>query len=91
MRAVVRRVLRHAFGWGFLALGLAGLVLPVVQGWLLIALGALLLSADVPFFGRLLTWIEDRFPLLRATLHRARRWVAGSGNPSDPPAQGLQG
>lgn len=85
MRAVVRTVLRHAFGWGFLVLGIAGLVLPVLQGWLLIALGALLLSPDVPLFGRLLTWLEVRFPPLRSALHRVRRRVNGRDNPPQRP------
>ncbi len=86
MRAVVVRVLRHAFGWGFLALGVVGLVLPVLQGWLLIALGALLLSADVPLFGRLVVWVENRFPVVGSAIRRLRRRLfPGDDEPPQAP------
>jgi uncharacterized membrane protein YbaN (DUF454 family) len=66
------RVVRHVLGWGSLALGVAGLVLPVIQGWLFIALGALLLAPDVPFFAQLLDRIERRIPALRHPIARMR-------------------
>ena len=78
-------VLRHVLGWGSLALGIAGLVLPFIQGWLLIALGALLLAPDVPFFSRLLDWIERRFPALRHPLARLRARFGQAGPPGNPP------
>jgi uncharacterized membrane protein YbaN (DUF454 family) len=58
-------LIRHLFGWGFLAVGLAGLVLPILQGWLFITLGSLLLARDVPVFARFVCWAERRFPPLR--------------------------
>jgi len=58
----MRAFFRHAAGWGSLGLGVAGLFLPILQGWLLIGLGALLLSPDVPFFRRLVSSIERRSP-----------------------------
>ncbi|MBZ5590396.1 MAG: hypothetical protein LAO05_17740 [Acidobacteriia bacterium] len=88
MGAGIRRVARHVLGWGFLVLGVAGLVLPILQGWLFIAIGALLLSPDVPLFGRLLRWVEEHFPLLRPHLHRARRRVSGSEDPPAAPPDG---
>jgi len=75
-------LLRHIAGWSLLLLGVAGLVLPVLQGWLLIGAGALLLSPDVPFFRRLVDWIENRFPRLRNTLQRMRRRLGGGGGPA---------
>ena len=91
MPSAVRSVVRHVLGWSLLILGVAGLVLPVLQGWLFIALGALLLSPDVPVFARLLTWIESRFPPLRSAIHRARRRVSGGGTASEaPPEDGLR-
>jgi uncharacterized membrane protein YbaN (DUF454 family) len=68
----VRRAVRHILGWGLLILGIAGLVLPLLQGWLFIALAALLLAPDVPIFARLLSWIENRFPALRHPIRRVR-------------------
>jgi hypothetical protein len=82
----VRRVVRHIAGWTLLFLGVAGLFLPVLQGWLFIALAALLLAPDVPLFGRLLDWIENRFPALRGSIHRARGRFGHRDRPPGPPA-----
>jgi uncharacterized protein len=74
----VNGVLRHVLGWLSLLVGLAGLVLPVLQGWLFIAIGALLLAPDVPIFARLVAWVEQRFPSVRGAL---RRWRKRLGHP----------
>jgi uncharacterized protein len=82
----VGRLLRHILGWFLLVLGVAGLVLPILPGWLFIALGALLLAPDVPLFGRLVSRVEDRMPRVRTFLARARRRFrlgGPSGGPSD--------
>ncbi len=86
MRRGIGRVVRHVMGWGMLALGVAGLVLPVLQGWLFIAIGALILARDMPFFARLLDRIERRFPLLRHPIARARAWLGppSSDQEADP-------
>jgi uncharacterized protein len=68
----MRRVLRLVAGWFCVLLGTAGLVLPILQGWLLIGLGALLLAPEVPFFARFLDWIENRFPSVRSRLRQLR-------------------
>lgn len=68
---------RIALGSLLLALGVLGLVLPILQGWLLLALGALVLSRDVPAFRRLVHWITQRFPLVGEALERIKtRWQA---------------
>ncbi len=69
-------------GWALLLLGVVGLVLPVLQGWILIAVGALLLAPDVPLFTRLVAWIERRVPAVGGTLRRLRRRL---GRRSPPP------
>ncbi len=79
----MKSVLRHVFGWGFLLLGIAGLVLPILQGWLFIAIAAFLLAPDVPLFGRLLCWIQDRSPRLRRVITRLR--ARTGGRPDVPP------
>jgi uncharacterized protein len=62
-------------------LGVVGLFLPILQGWLLIGMGALLLAPDVPVFGRLVAWVEERFPAVRGTLQRVRRRLGGDAAP----------
>ena len=73
MAGPIRTVIRHVAGWGFLLLGVAGLFLPILQGWLFIGLGALLLSPDVLFFRRLLAWIERRSPVLKRAIRSLQR------------------
>lgn len=71
-RRHLRRIARHIAGWSLLALGVVGLFLPILQGWLFIVVAALLLAPDVPVFRRLLDWIEMRFPPLRALIKKFR-------------------
>jgi uncharacterized membrane protein YbaN (DUF454 family) len=56
-----------------LILGLAGLILPLLQGWLFIGIGLILLSRDVPFFRRLRDRLEQRFPRLARIREGAKR------------------
>ena len=62
----------------FLLIGLAGLLLPFLPGWLFLALGSLILAPDIPFFRRLLVWIQKRFPALKKPIRKARAKLAPS-------------
>lgn len=53
MARMSRRNLRILGGFSLLLLGVAGLALPLLQGWLFIVLGILLLAEEIPFFARL--------------------------------------
>lgn len=63
---------RQLAGWGLLALGVVGLVLPILPGWVFIGWGAVTLAPDVPFFARLLDRIARRLPPLRAAIERVQ-------------------
>ncbi len=65
-------LVRVAAGWAFIVLGLAGLVLPVLQGILFLAIGALLLAPYVPFFRRIKVLLYRRFPRIRRSAERIR-------------------
>lgn len=80
----MRVVLRHALGWSFLALGVVGAVLPILQGWLFFAAGALLLAPEIPVFRRLFCWIEARFPRLKKPLAALRKRLRSSEPPCRP-------
>jgi hypothetical protein len=73
----MRRVVRISLGTMFILLGIAGLVLPVLQGWLFLALGSLLLSVDLPFFERPVQWLEKRIPQIQNPLERVRQYLKG--------------
>jgi len=72
------RIVRISLGTILILLGIPGLVLPILQGWLFLALGALLLSVDVPLFDRLVRWIEERVPPVKKPVERCRNFLKGS-------------
>jgi hypothetical protein len=68
----VLRILRQVAGWALIALGVIGLFLPVLQGVLFLAIGALLLAPYVRAFRRFSAWVHKRYPHLRGPLRRFR-------------------
>lgn len=62
---VVKKTLRIAGGVLCLILGILGGFIPVFQGWIFVALGCLLLSADVPFFRWIVRKAGKKFPRLK--------------------------
>lgn len=79
------RLGRQLAGWGLLALGAVGVVMPVMPGWIFIAWGAVILAPDVPFIGRLLDRLAEKVPPLRSAIE----WARGNGHEkADDPASG---
>lgn len=72
MRIKIKLLIRIALGSLLLLLGLAGLVLPMLQGGLFLAMGVIVLSRDVPLFARMEKWITARFPRARRIVDRLR-------------------
>jgi len=72
-KPLVRRVLRISGGIFFLLLGIAGLVLPVLQGLLFIFIGLALLAPDVPPLRRLGRRFRKRFPRQADRLRREKK------------------
>jgi uncharacterized protein len=79
-------------GWGFVALGVAGLFLPFLQGVLFLLIGVTILSTEYAWARKLLQKLKERFPSLAARLDtakvRARAWLKRflapkSGNAQD--------
>ena len=61
-KAKLKRVSIHVIGWGFILLGILGLVLPILQGFLFILVGLFILSSVSPWAARLLDKLRSRFP-----------------------------
>jgi len=61
-------LIRQIAGWTLLAVGVAGLILPVLPGWPFLGAGALLLAPHVRLFRRFAAWIHARFPALHERL-----------------------
>ncbi|HVC99348.1 MAG TPA: hypothetical protein VND64_37125 [Pirellulales bacterium] len=65
-------IVRHVVGWSSLAIGVTGLVLPILPGWPFIAWGVVTLAPDIPVFARLLDLVERKVPRLRPLIERVR-------------------
>src|SRR5262245_5204302 len=57
-----KRLAIYVSGWGFILLGIVGLVLPILQGILFILVGLFLLSSVSPWAAKPLHRIRTRFP-----------------------------
>ena len=60
------RLLRIGAGTILLLLGLAGLLLPILPGWLLIFVGLSLLGVRIPYADRLLTYARGKLSRQKA-------------------------
>ena len=69
----MKRLIRNTLGVLFIILGLAGLVLPFLQGILFLAIGALLLSPDIKFFAKIENYISRRAPRVGRAIKRLKK------------------
>lgn len=65
-----RRIAIVALGWVLIVLGIAGLVLPIVPGAILIVAGALMVNPEWAWSRRMLDKCRVRFPVLAPTFRR---------------------
>ncbi len=66
------RLLRISLGCLLVLLGVIGLFVPVLQGFLLLGIGGLLLCQDVPFLQQFIRRLKTRYPLLERATERVR-------------------
>ncbi len=77
MTPQTKRILILVVGWGFILLGIVGLVLPFLQGVLFIFVGLIILSWEYGWARRLLDKLRTRFPKLGSVADRATARAAG--------------
>jgi uncharacterized protein len=58
----VKPILMQILGYAFLVLGVLGLFLPILQGFLFLFVGLLILAKYAPWAQRLLDHLEERYP-----------------------------
>jgi uncharacterized protein YqgC (DUF456 family) len=74
VQKTVVSILRMVAGGTLLLLGIAGLFLPILQGWLMIFAGLLLLFPEQSAAGhRHRAWIRDRKAAIARDLERSRK------------------
>lgn len=78
MRTKLKRIAVLAVGWFFVALGVVGLFLPILQGVLFLLIGLIILSSEYIWAQKLLSRILHHFPRLEVHVqqarHRAHKW-----------------
>jgi uncharacterized membrane protein YbaN (DUF454 family) len=66
-------------GWFFVVLGILGMFLPILQGFLFLAIGLYMLSLESPMVKRLMDRFAARHPKFAAKIEdmreQAMRWV----------------
>lgn len=67
----MKRWLKLAIGWAFVVLGIAGLVLPFLQGILFLAIGFGILAQESQWARRQLEKLRRRYPRLSAKFDEA--------------------
>jgi uncharacterized membrane protein YbaN (DUF454 family) len=79
MNAYVKRAAILVIGWAFIALGVVGLFLPILQGVLFLLIGLVILSSEYVWAQHLLNKLRQRFPKLGGVADlataKANRWM----------------
>lgn len=76
MSTPLKRIAIIITGWVFIALGIAGLFLPVLQGILFLLVGLVVLSTEYHWARRLLGYVRTRFPKLNGVINAAHNKAA---------------
>jgi hypothetical protein len=74
--AHLKKILRISAGVGLILIGIVGLILPVMPGWIFIIPGLVILAEYSKSARRLLDWLKEKFEEAR---------TAAGGKPSPPP------
>jgi uncharacterized membrane protein YbaN (DUF454 family) len=77
MNAHIKRALVLSLGWGFILVGIAGLILPVLQGVLFLFIGLAILSSEYVWAHHLITRMRQRFPKISGIADEAAAKAAG--------------
>ena len=72
---LMKTVLLQALGYIFLVLGVLGMVLPVLQGFLFLAIGLIILAKTAPWAERLLQRFREKYPGAGALIDKAEAKV----------------
>ncbi len=78
----IRHTLRLLLGIGLLIVGIVGLILPVMPGWIFVIPGLLILGDYFPPIQRLVLWAKSRFKEAEQQ-YRARRGEAAEESPEE--------
>ncbi|MBY0273031.1 MAG: hypothetical protein K2X02_06475 [Alphaproteobacteria bacterium] len=69
------RLLRLILGYFFLLIGMIGIFIPLLQGWLFIILGLLLLKGHAKWVKTLNLWVSKKYPKSRSIIRRLHKTI----------------
>ncbi|MGH6943962.1 MAG: PGPGW domain-containing protein [Geminicoccaceae bacterium] len=69
--ARLKPILLQALGYLFLVLGVLGMFLPILQGFLFLFVGLIILARHAPWAERLLGYVRQRHPKFDALINKA--------------------
>ncbi len=59
----MKRIAKLCLGWGFFGLGVIGCFLPILQGFLFMAVGLIFLADESPFLQKYVRRLEHKYPV----------------------------
>jgi uncharacterized membrane protein YbaN (DUF454 family) len=80
MAAQLRRIAILIVGWLFILLGVVGLFLPFLQGFLFLFIGVLLLSRESEIVRRQVDRLRARYPKIGRSMDEAEAWTKKQWN-----------
>ena len=61
-KTTMKTIMLQVLGYTFLVLGVLGMVLPILQGFLFLAIGLIILAKTAPWAERLLARFREKYP-----------------------------
>jgi uncharacterized membrane protein YbaN (DUF454 family) len=73
MKQTLKHFLRVATGIGLVLLGIVGLILPIMPGWIFLIPGLLILADYFPPLRRMVDWLKAKYEVEKAKLEARKR------------------
>lgn len=79
----MKKILRYASGFGLVILGIIGIILPIMPGWIFLVPGLMILAEEFPWLDRFLKrWLA----FAKQKLDREKKVNKNQGDDPTPPA-----
>lgn len=73
MKQTIKHFVRVATGIGLVLLGITGLILPIMPGWIFLIPGLLILADYFPPLRRMVDWLKKKYEVEKAKLEEKRQ------------------
>jgi len=73
VKQTIKHFVRVATGIGLVLLGITGLILPIMPGWIFLIPGLLILADYFPPLRRMVDWLKKKYEVEKAKLEEKRQ------------------